>query len=258
MSNDIKYVFGNESSQVQKLVEALGLQSETWQPLHTLENLEGPAVMLSSHGVFHGDTYFLSQLRPSDLKLIYDQHVDNAPIIIAAQFYGREDVEQALHGAEVSHASFLRLQHSLEYHASHTEEVIRDEFVHHAIVAGVSHKQLSGAYECSGDLVERRVYKNRAMTTFADNERFTHFLEGLSLHVSVDIDVLRDTRCVHNAWYRSDGPSLDNLCHTLDIVARKNKIHTFDIVGYNGKPEHLEEATFMYGRILDTVLPHMR
>ncbi len=204
------YLVGSALEDTRRIATTLGIAQAVQVPLHLFPS-KGPMCIISSNGIYHGDSLTVSEnLRkvsiPVDVKIIFDRHADfNKPN------FSLSGIEHfASHAFEVYAQNFLERLYVLGIEPGYQERQIMNCLHDLRIASSLPHTKLF--YSC--DITSARS------------------VEGKRIHVSVDIDVIKRLTCINPGFGGESGPSLEELSNEIATISKENTLVAIDLVGF--------------------------
>lgn len=205
------YLFGGDEKESRKILARLRVPKPCEEPQllrdFSPETTKLP-ILISSGGEFHGDTITFSR------KLISSPNAPNTKIIFDR------------------HADFLR---GVQDYASHAFQTYEEGFLDELGIFGIE------------EFLEKQIEYNRpnakptrTSLTYSTEIDGINEIKDKRLHISVDVDVIGNTRCVRPNWGGETGPTLPQLTNAIRTLKKNNEIVALDVVGY--VPDDLEAS----------------
>lgn len=240
------YVIGNEELASERILNRLGKQNLVRLGDYRTRDGELP-VMLSTSGVFHGDSYTLSsRIIEKDrglMKVLYDGHAD----------FGLETDEEAIRKIlEENEISISNLATARNFDTHMRDLVERLEIRNFAILRLNNQKQIEEvkAHYPGGNIPGSSIVSRDVMEV----ERFGPQYGEWNMHVTVDLDVIKDAPFVRPEWRTSskESPDFKTLIKSIRLLlARSNlmgyNVRGFDLIGFHPKTEDFSEKIDQVG-----------
>jgi len=251
------YIIGNLRNHACLLVDRLGLNRREAVFLDDFTPNGEVPIVISSFGTFHGDTLTLSnKLREADkevdVKVLFDRHAD----------FNRDKIENPpkleFHGLIISDEyrkkKHAERQHNID-HCSHAFTIYRQGYLEQLYILGIHHNQQEEQIKMV--LGEMPFYSDQYFSPIESPTELIYSpditkaddIKGKRIHVSIDIDVIKDLECIPINWGGKSvegvpelnqscygcglGPTIDELAKIVRRLISNNTLVAFDIVGYS-------------------------
>jgi len=288
----LKYILGNETKQAKMICEHLGLDSRLLSSLHRYQpRKKDLPIFISAGGAFHGDSLILSEKlhqagREVEVKVIYDRHADFNAVVkelyknVSPHFMlsSHYDSKKGKQGSilvptpkeiDPKNPAAEELYKSYGEYSTHALSVYQMNMLEQLYLLGIEEESqqaqidfaLKGGKSILGKI--KAVRSSTGLVASADLNRAKE-IRNKKVHISIDIDVIKDVQCVGQNWNGETGPSLEELVNSVENLVSNNILVAVDLVGYyptdlwNKKEGSDTEGLNIYRKLLEMIDPAMK
>ncbi len=259
--NDIKIkpkviITGNHKPCAEQILGALGYQAEG--NIHEMDRVQKGTLMVSTHGVFHGDSYHMTKKAFTGtpfFKISIDGHADfGSP---NPEEYPPYDFKHIQHLYQEAKAKVPRSKKERILYESHMIRAYNEELISGFAIMGLSEIVQIEQVSYMTDTPMRDTPTSFDMMTPAQALPARH--DG-PIHLTIDVDAIWQAEFVRTGWRNNQttAPHLNDIVEFIEELKALAEIELADIVGFNPETDDLSspadrEGLKTYGTLIETI-----